>query len=243
MTAQAQRGAHSSDTQAETQQIFELANQARAQAGVGRLQWDQALAEAAMQHCQLMAAEGAISHRYQGEPDLSARTAAAGASFNVIEENVATGPSGAGIHDEWMHSPGHRANLLSPSVNRVGIAVVAARGILYAVADYSHGVEKLTPPQVEARVAALLRRGGVQIARDPSLARQACETDDGIPSAPGEPTPKFVMRFQNSDLSRLPQELSSKLASGRFHQAAVGSCEAQVSEGPYTAYRVAVLLY
>ncbi|HSS14497.1 MAG TPA: CAP domain-containing protein, partial [Rhizomicrobium sp.] len=121
----------------QAEQIFALANQARAQAGVGRLEWDAALAEAALNHCRRMAQEGPIAHRYGGEPDVATRAADAGARFGVIEENVAVGPSAEGIHEEWMNSPGHRSNLLSPDVDRVGVAVVASRGVLYAVADYA----------------------------------------------------------------------------------------------------------
>ena len=43
-----------------------------------------------------------------------------------------------------MNSPGHRANLLSPDVDRVGVAVVASRGVLFAVADYARAVPALT---------------------------------------------------------------------------------------------------
>ncbi len=229
--------------QAEAGQIYALANEARAQAGVGRLEWDPALAAAALQHCLRMAAEGPIAHQYSGEPDLSARAAQAGAHFSVIEENVAVGPSAGTIHEEWMQSPGHRANLLSPDVDRVGVAVVAARGGLYAVADYSHAVESLSAVQVEARVAALVRVNGVTILRDPSLARAACATDEGMPRTAGGPMPRFVMRWQDADLSQLPQELAERLASGNYRQAAVGSCPAQTPEGSFTAYRVAVLLY
>ena len=64
--------------QAAAEQIFALANQARAQAGVGRLDWDPALADAALQHCLRMAAEGPISHQYNGEPDLSDADGAGG---------------------------------------------------------------------------------------------------------------------------------------------------------------------
>jgi len=227
----------------EAEEIRAMANEARAQAGVGRLEWDQALAAAALEHCLRMAAEGPISHQYAGEPDLSARAAQAGAHFSVIEENVAIGPSADRIHEEWMGSPGHRANLLSPDVDRVGIAVVAARGVLYAVADYSRGVEQLSATQVEARVAALIRVSGVAILRDPSLARAACATDEGMPRAEGGETPRFVMRWQDGDLSRLPPALVDRLASGNYRQAAVGSCPAQVTEGAFSAYRVAVVLY
>jgi uncharacterized protein YkwD len=233
----------SSNMHEEAGQIFALANQARAQVGVGRLDWDPALADAALQHCLRMAAEGPISHQYNGEPDLSTRTAQAGAHYSVIEENVAMGPSADAIHEEWMHSPGHRANLLSSDVDRVGVAVVAARGELYAVADYSRAVEQLSAPQVEAKVAALLRTSGVAILRDPSVARAACATDEGMPRSEGGPMARFVMRWQDADLTQLPQALAERLASGKYRQAAVGSCPAQVAGGSFTAYRVAVLLY
>ncbi len=190
-----------------------------------------------------MAAEGPIAHRYGGEADLSARAAQAGAHFSVIEENVAVGPSADAIHEEWMQSSGHRANLLSPDVDRVGIAVVPARGVLYAVADYSRAVQQLSAAQVEARVAALIRVSGVAILRDSGLARAACATDDGMPQSAGGAMPRFVMRWQDADLTRLPQALIDHLATGRYRQAAVGSCAAQVAEGSFTAYRVAVLLY
>jgi uncharacterized protein YkwD len=244
--AQSNSPAHdrgSGNMHAEAGRIFALANQARAQEGVGRLDWDPALADAALQHCLRMAAEGPISHQYNGEPDLSTRTAQAGAHYSVIEENVAMGPSANTIHEQWMHSPGHRANLLSPDVDRVGIAVVAAHGSLYAVADYSRVVEQLSVSQVEARVAALMRASGVAILRDPSLARAACAMDEGMPRSDGGPMARFVMRWQDADLTQLPQALTERLASGKYRQAAVGSCPAQVAGGSFTAYRVAVLLY
>lgn len=239
----AMQGGGALDQRGAAEQIFALANEARLQAGAGELEWDPALAQAALQHCRRMAQEGPIAHRYGGEPDVSGRAAQAGAHFSVIEENVAVGPSADAIHEEWMHSPGHRSNLLSRDVDHVGIAVVAARGVLYAVADYSRAVQSLSQSQVEARVAELIRPSGVGILRDSTLARQACTTDGGIPRGSSGQTPRFVMRWQDADLSHLPQALSEHLASGRYREAAVGSCPAQVAEGSFTAYRVAVLLY
>ena len=235
------QGEGSGNMHAEAGQIFALANQARAQARVERLQWDPALAAAALQHCRRMAAEGPIAHRYGGEADLSGRAAQAGAHFSVIEENVAVGPSADAIHQEWMQSPGHRSNMLSADVDHVGVAVVSARGELYAVADYSRAVEQLSVPQVEARVAALIRVSGVAILTDPRVARAACAMDEGMPR--GVAMPGFLMRWQDADLTRLPQALVQKLTSGNYRQAAVGSCAAHGQEGSFTTYRVAVLLY
>lgn len=228
--------------QTAAEQLLALANQSRAENGAGRLRWDPALASAALKHCRRMAAEGPISHRYVGEPDLAQRTGQAGAHFSVIEENVAVGPSAAVIHDEWMRSPGHRSNLLSPDVDRVGIAVVASRGVLYAVADYSRGVESMGTREVESRVAALIRRNGVSILSDPSVARAACTMDSGVPRSAAA-RPGFIMRWQDSQLDRLPSALIGRLDSGRYHRAAVGSCPAQGVQGTFTAYRLAVLLY
>jgi hypothetical protein len=223
--------------QPEAEQLLALANEARAARGAGPLHWDPALAAAARQHCLRMAAEGPIAHRYGGELDLSERAGHAGAHFSLIEENVAIGPDAAAIHEEWMHSPGHRTNLLNPEVDRLGVAVVASRGVLYAVADYTRGVEQLTPAQVEATVASLVRVSGVTVVRDTASARAYCAGTHGADQ------PLFLMRWQDADLTHLPQALVNRLASGNYRQAAVGSCPAENVEGAFSAYRVAVLLY
>lgn len=227
----------------DAEQLFALANLARMHAGVGQLKWDPALAEAARQHCLLMAKEGPIAHRYGGEPSLTERAAAAGAHFSLIEENVAVGPSAAAIHDEWMHSPPHRTNMLNPDVDRIGTAIVAARGTLYAVADFSAAVQQLSRTQVERRVADLIRVSGVAIAPDPAQAREACETSQGMPPARPGLQPLFLMRWQSSSLAALPKALTDKLASGKYRSASVGSCNPKGPQDSFSAYRVAVLLY
>jgi hypothetical protein len=240
---QAQQGFPGIPRPAMAEQLLALANQSRAQAGLGRLKWDPALAEAAMRHCQRMAGEGEISHRYGGEPDLTERTAAAGAHFSRIEENIAVGSRPDQIHDGWMHSPGHRANLLNRDIDRVGIAVVSAQGVLFAVADYSEAVPVLTASQVESRVADLIRMSGMKVRKDPHDARLACPMDHGIPGGLYSGEPGFIMRWQGSDLDHLPQDLVNKLGSGEYGQADVGACPAEGLDGTFTAYRVAVLLY
>jgi hypothetical protein len=222
------------------QQLLAHANRARMRAGAGPLTWDDALAAAARDHSLRMVAEGPIAHRYGGEDALSTRAAKAGAHFDLIEENVAVGSSAAQIHDAWMHSPGHKANLLNKDVNRVGIAVVAARGVLYATADYARGVQTLTREQVEARVASLIRVSGVTILANNAQARSSCASDGPLP---GQLQPGFIMRWQDSSVDRLPPKLTETLASGQYHRASIGSCPAQDVEGAFTVYRVAVLLY
>lgn len=240
LPARAQDGAQLENLQPQAEQLMALANQARAAAGAGPLYWDPALAQAALAHCALMVANGPIAHQYPGEPGLADRAAQAGAHFSLIEENVAIGQDADAIHQEWMHSPGHRTNLLNPTVDRVGIAVLASHGILYAVADYSHAVRSLSQSQVEAAIANLIRASGVAILADPTVARSYCATDHG---PPGSSAPGFIMLWQGPDLTRLPRQLVSRLSSGQFHQADIGNCPTQNPQNGFTAYRIAVLLY
>lgn len=142
-----------------------------------------------------------------------------------------------------MHSRGHRSNLLNPEVDRVGVALVAGRNGLYAVADYARNVPVLTQAQVEARVAGMMQSSGVSVVRDASDAREACATDDGVPGSKPGARSRFVMRWQDAELSRLPRELTDNLASGQFRKAEVASCPPQGQQGWFTAYRVAVLLF
>lgn len=222
------------------QQLFTLANQTRAGNGLGSLKWDPALAAAALQHCNLMADMGSISHRYQGEADLTVRAGQAGAHFSLVEENVAVGPYVDGIHRGWMNSPGHRENLLNPQIDRVGIAVVARGGSLYAVADYARAVPVLNRSQIEATVAGMLHARGLSIVGDPSQARAYCATSAQFKGAGAR---SALVRWESADVTQLPAYLAQRVASGEYRAAAVGSCPAQGAAGTFTVYRVAVLLY
>jgi hypothetical protein len=235
--------ASSNAIQSEAWQIVQLANQARAEAGAGPLQWDAALATAARQHCLRMAAERSISHQYPGEPNVSARAAQANAHFSLIEENVALAPTPAAIHSAWMHSPGHRSNLLNPQVDHVGVALVAGRDGLYAVADYERAVLVLTESQQESEVAGLVKANGVAILPDHTLARTSCATKGTLPRPASGPRPRFALYWEGAQLTQLPPDLVNELATGKYHQAAVGSCPSQGQEDTFTSYRIAVLLY
>lgn len=222
------------------QKLFALANQSRAADGVSQLTWDPTLADAALKHCLRMAVEGSLAHRYDGEPDLTARAGAAGAHFSLIEENIAVGSHAETIHQGWLDSSEHRSNLLNPAVDRVGIAVVANGGVLFAVVDFSRGVDVLTPTQVEERFADLLRLRGLMVSPDTTDARSYCRLSG---SYQGSDPPKSLFRWQNGDLTKLPDQVLAQLASGRYRRAAVGSCPPQDVKGAFTVYRVAVLLY
>ena len=225
-------------------QLLILANQSRAQAGLPPLAWDSTLAAAAMKHCERMSVEGEdLEHRYPGELDLTERAATSGTHFSLIEENIALGQYPVQIHNGWMRSQGHRENLLNPEIDHIGIAVIARNGNLYAVTDFARVTRPRTPEQIESEVASLIRSSGLRLRPDATDARRACAFDRGLPDNLRSGLPMFVMHWQSAEPDQLPSSLAAALHSGRYQQAAVGSCPARNVEGGFTQYRVAVLLY
>jgi hypothetical protein len=222
------------------QQVMDLANADRAQQGLPPFKWDPALAQAAAEHAQWMAQQPALSHQYPGEPDLVARAAGAGVHFRSIAENVALAPSPKALEQEWMNSAPHRANLLNPGMNVIGVGLVKKGGNYYAVEDFADGVAQLGPEQIEQKIGQLLQQKGLQPAGQTQDARQTCEMDHG---SAGGSAPRFVMRWEGSDLSRLPDVLEQRIATGQYHKAAVGACGSSHPEQGFTTYKVAVLLY
>ena len=150
------------------QYLLAAANQDRVARGLQPLRFDPTLSQAALFHARQMAAHAEISHQFPGEPELSTRGASAGAHFSLITENVAEAPESTMIHDLWMHSKGHRANLLDPNVDVVGISVVVRDHQFYAVEDFANTVDTLSFNQQETTVASLLAQSGVQIANNPT---------------------------------------------------------------------------
>lgn len=222
------------------QYLFSAANAEREQRGLPTLRWDNALYQAASFHADAMAAHSNISHQFAGEPELATRGARAGARFSVISENVAMASTAVEIHDLWMHSPHHRENLLDTKVDRVAIRVVRRNGELYAVEDFERSVASLSLDDQERRVASLLQQtAAVTVLTAAEDARRTCALNSGYV---GPRQPWFVMRFTAADLNQLPDKLQDRLASGKYHQAAVGACAATGTQN-FTAYNIAVLLY
>lgn len=221
------------------QYLFAAANEDRAIQGLPPLRFDPVLAEASSFHAREMADHQEISHQFDGEPELAARGASAGAHFSLITENVGEAPSSVIIHNLWMHSPGHRANLLDPNVDSIGIAIVTRDNQLYAVEDFASTVETISLNQQERTVADIIARSGIRIAQTTNDARETCTMSTGYA---GSRQPWFIMRYTAGSLNEIPSQLKNKLASGKYHQAVVGAC-AVAHNTPFSAYNIAVLLY
>ena len=219
--------------------LLASANRDRGEKGLPPLKWDASLAAAARQHALRMAQQNTLSHQLPGEPDLSARAGQAGARFSTIAENVAEGPNAQGIHEQWMNSPPHRANLLDPELNSVGIAVVRGNGIFFAVEDFSNQAGQLSLQDQESFVSAQLQMRGIRMLNYTSDARKTCLLDNGYA---GSHEPSFVLHYATPSLQTLPDLLEQRIQTRKYHSGVVGAC--QMDQKPrLTGYRIAVMLY
>jgi hypothetical protein len=221
------------------QTLFESANHERAARNLAPLKWSASLAVAARQHAARMAEQNTLSHQLPGEPRMVDRATQAGARFSSLAENVAEGPNAETIHREWMNSPPHRANLLDPQLDSVGIAVAEQHGVLFAVEDFSLAAGKLSVEEQEGIVDAKLRSRGLRLLNYSSDARRSCLLDNGYA---GTHTPSFVLHYAAPDLQTLPDLLEQKIQTGKYHSAVVGACPSDAKIG-FSNYRIAVLLY
>lgn len=97
-----------------------LINQSRAANGQPAMSADAAAADVARAWSQRMAAAGGLSHNPNLANDVSVHVTT---QWTRIGENVGVGYSVRGLHDAFMSSAGHRANILG-DFNRVGVGVV-----------------------------------------------------------------------------------------------------------------------
>jgi uncharacterized protein YkwD len=218
--------------------LLEAANRDRAAAGLPPFQWDMLLAASARKHAELMAQKRTLSHQFPGEASLQDRATQSGARFSVIAENIAEGPTVLGLHTQWMNSPPHRANILADDMNAVGIAIVQSGNLLFAVEDFSQAIPSLNLDVQELQVATLLSSRGLHLVKETSDARKTCDMDRGFAGT----KPLTVLRYETTDLMRLPEDIDQKVQSGKYHTAAVGACDAGGSTG-FTRFRIAILLF
>lgn len=107
------------------QQMVNLINQARAEAGLLPLQVSSQLTKAARAKSKDMIDHDYFSHTspiYGSFTDLLSRY---GISYRSAAENLAMNSSGSvsAAHDMLMASPGHRANILNGSYSLVGVGI------------------------------------------------------------------------------------------------------------------------
>lgn len=128
-----------------TQELFARLNAERRARGLDTLSWDPALASMAADWSQHMASTGDFSHRDLGE----ASSLPGIDKFSALGENIAWAegyPNEAlQLHTGWMHSNGHRSNMLQPGFDSVGIAAVCSDGRVWATQNFGRLDDSTAP--------------------------------------------------------------------------------------------------
>lgn len=109
---------------ADEQKMLDLVNAERQKAGVKPLKIDMRLVEISRKKSQDM-----IDKHYFGHTSPTYGTPfdalkANGVSYRYAGENIAGAPDVKTAHEALMKSPGHRANILNPNYNYIGIGIV-----------------------------------------------------------------------------------------------------------------------
>jgi hypothetical protein len=234
------------------QQLFQLLNRDRAQAGLPPLAWDDGLAAAAQKHARLMADRSQLAHQFPGELPLQRRVTAV--PLDLSGENVAIDVSIPEANTGFMHSPPHRANILSREFNAVGIGVVWKGNQMWVAQDFARRIESMSDGAATDRVAAAVARVRAQAGLprlqrigDSRLAALACDmgrhnrvdTDKALKTTYA----LMATAYTTSKPGELPQTASQVALQRNARSYGVGVCFQRSSSYPSGMYWVLLLLY
>jgi uncharacterized protein YkwD len=230
--------------------LFDLANQARAQAGVAALQMDEGLTRAARTHAAEMAGQGQLSHQLAGEPSLTERLAATCTlHLDRTGENVAYADSADQAQQSLMHSPPHRENLLNSAYNVAGFGVVRVGSSLYVAQDFGHSLPAYSPRQagglVSGSIARMRREANLpQLQWKDSDAAQtaACSMARADSLKTVSTRGSYILRYTTSQPEILPTAAAQAIEDRAMHTFSVGTCYAHTNTYPNGVYWVTLVL-
>jgi hypothetical protein len=215
------------------QEIVRLLNRERQSRGIATLVVDERLQDAARKHSARMAAAHAVEHQIANEPKLVLRLGARGLRFDASGENVGIASDAARVHTALMNSPGHRANILDPQYNSIGIGVVRTAEGIYVTQDFARRLPEASVDEAEEQVASRLNRMRRAVGMPllnrvpaPELRKLACEMaahDRLDPHAVISPKVSGSVVFTAIDLTQISgslERLKTSTASGF----SVGAC-------------------
>lgn len=107
----------------EENRLVELTNQARGKEKLPPLKVNPVLMKAAALHTANMAKQGKLEHELDGKK-VRDRLDDLGYKWAECGENIATDSDPNEAFKGWMESKGHRENILDPSYEEIGVALV-----------------------------------------------------------------------------------------------------------------------
>jgi len=235
-------------------QLVELINQARAQRGLSPLEIDSRLTHAARQHSELMGQQSALAHQFPGEALPQDRMSVEGLASDQQGENVDLNQSIPGAHDALMHSAPHRANILNPEYNAVGVGVMRSGANVWVTEDFVRRLPQLSEPQAEAAAQNAISQYQRSHRFPPpvrkpltQLRRFACDMalNDSLDMAPASRLPGVhgVFAWTAGDPGKLPQGIERVLGPGLTGGYSLGACFAPSVSHPGGLYWLVMVSY
>lgn len=236
------------------QQLFTLINQERSKAGLEPYTLDQRLTHAARKHSQLMIDRDSLVHQLLGEDSLVLRLSAEGVRCDHDGENIALNGDVASAHAALMDSPGHRANVVAPHFNAVGIGVVHTGDLVYVTEDFAH----VMPDYSEFEADAAAQQAITDYARGlglpvptrhtrTQLARMACEMaqQDKLDSSRTREIGGVTaaVAWTATDLRKLPPGLQKILSQPVSSGYSLGVCFSPSTSQPGGVYWLLFVTY
>ena len=121
------------------QKILELMNAQRTKAGLKPLTIDNTLVQVARYKSNDMIQYNFFSHTNPDGTKWTNWLQTLGYKYTTTGENIAYNTSDpVELFNQWWNSPGHRANMMNPSYNKVGIGVIYGNGKYMGTQEFSN---------------------------------------------------------------------------------------------------------
>lgn len=233
------------------QELMALLNQERANAGLPKFNFSEQLAHAARNHTGLLVEHDQLSHQFAGEPGLVDRVGATGLRYDASGENVALASNIEEAHQGLMHSPPHRANILNPRYNEVGISVMASRGTLFVTEDFAHALPSYTEDQFRDAFVGAFNKARTASSK-PAITAQSDSRLREAACSEGTKVSEMVNRmygasdwivFTSVQPEPLPVEVLKAAADSTFRRMNLGVCYLPRKESGFASFRVVAVFY
>ena len=235
-------------------EIVALINQERTSRGLQPLTVDGRLTSAARQHTGLMLRYRTLSHQFDGEERLSIRFAGQEIRSDQQAENVAYAGDVAEAHRTLMHSPGHRANILNPNYNAVGVGIAWLGSQIYVTEDFAHKLTDYSPYEadsaLEQAIARYRKSRGLPVPsrrRQSNLRQIACDMarNDALDNSASRKVPgaRAVASWTATEIETLPSNAKGLLSQPLDSGYSLGDCYAPSISYPGGIYWVVMVVY
>jgi len=239
------------------QDLFNLVNTERQRLGLAPVRLSPPLSSLARKHSQNMALRGDISHLSTSGETYSERLVEGEFYFIKNGENVAYSQTFIPefIHQSFMDSPGHRANVLDPDFDELGIGVVFKEdNVYYITQDFIRALAPKGRIEAEAEVEENINRirrvnslPAILFLAEANRFAQQCSIneakDRSRPPIPYHFGKTHLFYIRTPSFEHVYSKYKDKLLDKNYETAGLGIDFSRHEKSPGGAYFITLLLF